>query len=450
MTIVIFVGPTLRPEEVAATFDAICLPPVAQGDVYRAARDRPRAIGIIDGYFSGAPSVWHKEILWAMLQGVHVFGSASMGALRAAELYPFGMRGIGRIFEAFRDGTLEDDDEVAIVHGPAEIGYVAASEPMVNIRETLARAEAVGVVSAATRAALVSLGKSQFFADRSWSALLDGAGAQGVGEPELSSLRDWLPDGRVDQKRADALEMLEAMRETLASPEPASPEYQFEWTHLWDEFVFRSQAGPTDLSPSTQLVIDELRIEGPESYGRVEARALLRLIAATGVGRPPAISPDDLRATLTATRATLGLSVRADLDRWMSQNDLDEISLERLLKNEAAAKALRNRVGHEMEPCLVDELRLSGDYARLSERARNKQEAVAATAQADNRGPSPGIKRAALRLWFFETLLHRSMPDDIEEIVKQLGFADVAALDAALHREWLYREARHRDDSPPL
>ena len=52
-----------------------------------------------------------------MSQGIHVFGSASMGALRA-ELCPFGMVGVGRIFEAYRDGELEDDDEVAVIHGP--------------------------------------------------------------------------------------------------------------------------------------------------------------------------------------------------------------------------------------------------------------------------------------------------------------------------------------------
>ena len=54
-------------------------------------------------------------------------------------------QGVGRIFEAFRDGVLEDDDEVAVVHGPPETGYLALSEPMVNIRGTLGRAEAVGV-----------------------------------------------------------------------------------------------------------------------------------------------------------------------------------------------------------------------------------------------------------------------------------------------------------------
>ncbi len=103
MTAYVFAGPTISRDEVARRQPtSICLPPVAQGDVYRVAQGRPGAIGIIDGYFEGALSVWHKEILWAMAEGIHVFGSASMGALRAAELHAFGMRGVGPIFEAYR------------------------------------------------------------------------------------------------------------------------------------------------------------------------------------------------------------------------------------------------------------------------------------------------------------------------------------------------------------
>jgi len=75
--------------------------------VLRALVDRPRVIGIVDGYFERVPAVWHKEILWAMSRGVHVLGAASMGALRAAELHPFGMVGVGAIFEGFRDGELD-------------------------------------------------------------------------------------------------------------------------------------------------------------------------------------------------------------------------------------------------------------------------------------------------------------------------------------------------------
>src|SRR5258708_5321121 len=107
MSVVVFVGPTLPLETARLELDAIYRPPVAQGDVWRAARLNPRAIGIIDGYFEGVPTVWHKEILWAMAQGIHVVGAASMGALRAAELKDFGMEGVGPIYEAFVRGDLE-------------------------------------------------------------------------------------------------------------------------------------------------------------------------------------------------------------------------------------------------------------------------------------------------------------------------------------------------------
>ena len=120
MSIYVFLGPTLSLEEASSVLDAVYLPPVSQGDVYRlVSLGGPKAIAIVDGYFNQVPAVWHKEILWAMSEGIPVYGAASMGALRAAELAPFGMRGVGRIFEAYRDGVLppyggepfEDDDE---------------------------------------------------------------------------------------------------------------------------------------------------------------------------------------------------------------------------------------------------------------------------------------------------------------------------------------------------
>jgi len=196
MNACIFAGPTLPSRENLGSADTTWLPPAKHGDVYRVVSlMRPRAIGIVDGYFQWTPSVWHKEILWAIDKGVHVFGAASMGALRAAELAPFGMRGVGRIFEAYRDGVLadcggapfEDDDEVAVIHGPAETGYIAASEAMVNIRYTLAKAESAGVISDPSREHLVMIAKTMFFPERNYELLLQSALTAGV--PSMNSLR---------------------------------------------------------------------------------------------------------------------------------------------------------------------------------------------------------------------------------------------------------------------
>ena len=154
----------------------------------------PDAIGIVDGYFAHVPSVWHKEILHALSAGIPVYGAASMGALRAAELAQFGMVGVGRIFEAYRDGVLEpfaepfeDDDEVAVLHGPPELGYRALSEALVNIRRTLARATEHGVIAAATRDRLIREGKGLLYQERSYEAILtrarDGVPGDGDGTP---------------------------------------------------------------------------------------------------------------------------------------------------------------------------------------------------------------------------------------------------------------------------
>ena len=134
---VIFAGPSLPPSTRPTDPAFEWHPPLRQGELYQAALTRPAIIGITDGYFEVTPTVWHKEILWAMTQGIHVYGSASIGALRAAELHFFGMKGVGRIFEAYRQGILSDDDEVAVLHGPEELDYPAVTEAMVNIRATL-------------------------------------------------------------------------------------------------------------------------------------------------------------------------------------------------------------------------------------------------------------------------------------------------------------------------
>jgi hypothetical protein len=147
MKAVIFVGPSVSVSDAAAVLDATYLPPAAMGDIYAALARKPDVIGLIDGMFEQVPAVWHKEILFALSSGVPVYGAASMGALRAAELHAFGMRGVGSIFEAYASGDLEDDDEVAVAHRPADGGFSPVSEAMVNIRFGLERAESEKLIS---------------------------------------------------------------------------------------------------------------------------------------------------------------------------------------------------------------------------------------------------------------------------------------------------------------
>ena len=244
MSIYVFTGPTISAEDARKELRAEYLPPVSEGDVYRVTLKKPAAIGIIDGYFENVPSVWHKEILYALSRGVHVFGASSMGALRAAELAAFGMEGIGAIFQAYRDGHLEDDDEVAVTHGPPELGFPLLSEAMVSIRRTLSDASAANVLSESTRQSLESTAKALHYRDRTYGTIVAEAAGGGVPNGELERFKSWLPSGRVDQKREDALVMLRTMRDRFKGKPPVKQvQFHFEHTLHWDQATRLSGQG---------------------------------------------------------------------------------------------------------------------------------------------------------------------------------------------------------------
>jgi hypothetical protein len=442
MTTCVFMGPTLPLPDARSVLDAVYLPPVRQGDVYRAVvSHRPRAVGIIDGYFQQVPSVWHKEILWAMAEGVHVFGSASMGALRGAELAPFGMRGVGRVFEAYRDGRLapyeaeafEDDDEVAVLHGAAEVGFAPLSEAMVNIRCTLASAVEAGVIAPATRDALARLGKELFYPDRSYPRLLALAVEHGLPIAELDALRAWLATGFVNQKRADALAMLAAMRDFLAGePKPAQVEYVFQASAMWN----RAAVDFEPPGPEPEALLDELRLDG---LAYIEARraGLLRMAALRECERQGLAPGDEARRRAADTlRRRLGLFGGGTLERWLADSDLTPGAFARLVDEEAKLEQLEALGRLRAEAHLLDDLRVRGEYSRYAARARAKQRTLAAAGLGE--GDLDERTKFDVTVWYFEKRLGLPVPDDITQHAAAVGFSDTASFYRALWREWVH------------
>lgn len=220
MTLV-YVGPTLDAAEARELLpDATVLPPAAVGDILRAAHDKSvRRIALIDGYFERMAAVWHKEILVALERGIEVWGAASMGALRAAELHPFGMRGVGYIYQAYKRGEVTADDEVAVAHLPAEYGYRAVSDALINIRYNLQVWTSGNVIQAKTADRLLALARARFYRERTWATLFADARSAKVSERQLAKIENLL---KTDRKHADALELLvRLMRRSSAKRERA-------------------------------------------------------------------------------------------------------------------------------------------------------------------------------------------------------------------------------------
>jgi hypothetical protein len=182
-------------------------PPATAGDALEAAAAAPAAVVLVDGLFDRSPAVKHKELLALLGQGVPVIGGASMGALRAAELRTFGMAGVGRIFEAYARGRLTADDEVALLHGPAELAWAALTVPLVNVRATLLSARRQRAVDAAAARELLVAARAIFYADRTWAEVMEAAR---VAKAAREAFAAWLVAGEVDLKRHDARACLAA------------------------------------------------------------------------------------------------------------------------------------------------------------------------------------------------------------------------------------------------
>jgi hypothetical protein len=247
---VIFIGPTLPRAEVQGYLpDAIVLGPAACGDILRATRAGAGRICLIDGYFDHRLSVWHKEILWALTRRVQVYGAASMGALRAAELHSFGMLGVGEIFKWYRAGIIDKDDEVAVAHESADRAYHAVSDAMVNIRATLTLAQEEGIIDAAACQALLTIAASQYYPVRRLRDAVALA-TQTHSAAAYDGLQRWLGAGckpKVDQKARDAWTLLRTIKEGPASSRVDVPPFDFEYTEVWHELFKKTSLAPTQV-----------------------------------------------------------------------------------------------------------------------------------------------------------------------------------------------------------
>ncbi|MHB8419945.1 MAG: TfuA-like protein [Myxococcales bacterium] len=226
-SVVAFLGPSLPAAAARAVAKGLTLlPPAGRGDVWRALDSRPRAIALIDGVFESRPSVWHREILEALEAGVAVFGGASMGALRACELGAFGMVGVGRIFRWFRDGVLNDDGEVALLHAGASEGYRPLTVPLVNVRWVARRALDAGVLRRREALALVSVAAGLFYQERRWPSVLGWVHWPGATRARFER---FAATGLPDLKAEDARACLAAAARFVRQVEPLAKVGPLRW-----------------------------------------------------------------------------------------------------------------------------------------------------------------------------------------------------------------------------
>lgn len=209
----IFLGPSLSHQKAQSILPAHYEPPIKRGDLSRAVEEGAQAIGIIDGSFYRSFSISPFEIIRALQEGVKVFGASSMGALKAVECESFGMVGVGQIFQWYRSGKIEAEDEVAIVFDPNSLK--ALSVPLVNMRYAFALAEKEKLLTQKEKNFLIRAAKKIYFPERSYESLFEIAKINGVPLKKLRKLKTFVDDESRDLKALDAIACLRAIHDDL-------------------------------------------------------------------------------------------------------------------------------------------------------------------------------------------------------------------------------------------
>lgn len=367
-SIFVFLGPSLSVEEAKTILpDAYYLPPVQCGDILRILRLCPDKIVIIDGYFENTAAVWHKEILFALEQGITVIGGSSMGALRACELSCFGMQGIGTIFEEYQSGSIIDDDEVAVLHHE-EPDYQVTTDAMMNIRASLDEAVKLHVISSSTAEIISEVAKKQFYQVRSLMKATDTAIEQGEDANHIRSLQTHLHSGSYcNLKKKDAIHILKKAAELSAPKKTTFQTSRSAFIRALHKNImcqpFKRDYTWLPIQERVALVSRQL----DSTYHLIRRLAYL-LAACHGLAVQKNIHPTEEQKENLFNNDALSLGIKAKDPVWDSKNDCTPLEkmdfIHRLAKIQIllAEEERKSDISTTPQDYLFALIRLSGEY----------------------------------------------------------------------------------------
>ena len=208
---VIFLGPTLSIEKAKEILDADYRLPAKKGDLLRLIPSPVKFVGLIDGYFlQDYPPTPIEVYNLLRKKNVKVFGSSSLGALRAVELKKFGMIGIGKIFNLYLNGIIDSDDEVAVTF----TGYTGyKSEALIDIRYNLFLAYKNKLIDKGTKNIILKIAKRTYFPYRTYTDILNKSKqALPQKKKQLEDLEEFVSKKRISLKERDAIELLNCIK----------------------------------------------------------------------------------------------------------------------------------------------------------------------------------------------------------------------------------------------
>lgn len=180
MKIIIYTGLSIPFDEAKEILDShdnievIYKKPIKRGDLGHDIKENPDIIAIIDGVFHQNSAVGHREILSVMKKGVKVYGSSSMGALRASELDTLGMEGVGYCYNEYASGNVTSDDDVAVMLDSDTLETI--SVPLISMNYVFTNAVNENILTQEEKDELIRITKETYYPKRNYAQTLSKSG----------------------------------------------------------------------------------------------------------------------------------------------------------------------------------------------------------------------------------------------------------------------------------
>lgn len=337
----VFAGPTLGGRDIRSVLpDAVVHPPVAAGDLLSLPVAAGDTVVLIDGLVAAGRAVRHREILALLDQGVEVWGAGALGALRAVELQPLGMRPFGRVARLAARGILDADDEVAVDHDGPEGRWSARTAALVDVRGLSRRAFRGGLVDRETAEQVVSSARALPFRRRRWEEILGRAVEAGL-DPEMAWRVEQLAARAPRLTHVDALGCLEAVRRRQGAPprprpgraaRPVTTVHQQRWA---EECAGSVEHGAGFVSGVSVLTF--CRLLGVD-YPALQRRVALQTLAAAAL---PQAAPAEREGQAMLRRfAEEHMLDPGALSLWLAERGLRRPELLAHLRRQAAVRVL--------------------------------------------------------------------------------------------------------------
>ena len=202
---VVFLGPSCSVAHAKLKLDADFRPPATAGDIDTLVRTKiTRVIVLIDGVLVDGYPPSPRELVRALDAGCLVFGAASIGALRAVELWRQGMRGSGWIYRMYKAGRIDRDDELVSLMHPEH--FFPLTVPLIRLRFALRELRRDGRIEPRHARILFNRLKNVHYEERSAQRVRDQFSKLGLETRIANSI---LTEERFDIKKLDCIGCLE-------------------------------------------------------------------------------------------------------------------------------------------------------------------------------------------------------------------------------------------------